>query len=366
MLKVTALLFLLLLQMHPVYAYYSILQRDEDLKRNLDQQPFQPYETNAAFFKFPKYNDANSLEINISQRYFFRNDQQSDNGTQEPSIRSFNFPASQEWLHDINLYFSFTGRFDFFWSPFGDIERDSKPVISRFENPAFHILRRTNKVRATPEKRLAGLQWFDLGIEHMSNGQSIDANDPVIKPIIQQAYLERDNDPSAYKVLDSISRTNATIALTAEAAWNGIIYPNNASDSLFAKIILRSGQEADVYWGRYANTDVDFDDYHLFRLQYTKIFPDSKSKKNNIVPEIGFELIGGKKMFEYLNDNILHSGHDDTHREDAWNIHVVYPVNLYWFGYIPLAFKVHYGPMDNISLYTTHVKHYSVGVAFSY
>jgi hypothetical protein len=237
---------------------------------------FQNYETNSLLAK-RTYDDNNALEINVSMRYIF-----SQDGTREVK-------------KDCNYYhfFSYTGKYDFYW--LGKDTRPSGPVISRLQNPAYHFrlngkLKHVDDRQRDVEQCQSSLNsfsdyynWLDIGIEHISNGQSLNADEN------RTFIINHIND---HDVMDSVSRVGATVALTMEINKR-FIFPvvNKPSELSLKWYAVRVGQEADVYWGTKANTNVDFNDYQLLRGQWALLLGKNK---NGLPAQFVTELNIGK------------------------------------------------------------------------
>ncbi len=305
--------------------YSSHAQALEAMRHENDDDFFQPYEVNSIMFKHT-HDDDNASEINISMRYFFRSE--SDESRKE--------------IYQFQPFFSYTGRLDFYWLL--QNTRPSGPIVSRYQNPAFH-LRRNDEVNGE-----AG--WWDVAVEHISNGQPLDATKN--RELVLRAYQIRDRS-----TMDSISRTAATVALTLERNTE-LPFPllglsNELNVKWYAK---RFGQEAEVFWGPHANENLDFNDFQILRIQWKLNLEDvlkpntdnALRKRKRLPPQFSAEMnIGAKGL-----------------SEDSWNFALILPWDVPHVGVLPFALTVHRGPLNNMSDYTRSQNSIAFGFAFAY
>lgn len=277
---------------------------------------FKPYEINSIMFKHSS-GDENASEIKISMRYYFKRIKQDE--------------AEPDALADIygfNTFFSYTTKLDFYWLL--KDTRPSGPVISRFHNPAMHF------VTDTPNAKF----WssIDFGIEHISNGQALDVDNN--QAMIATAYQSRN-----HVVMDNISRVGQTIGLTIEARPKLSLVNN---DEMFFKLYaIRCGQEANVTWGPYANSGVNFNDFQLARIQWKAPID---------------HLLGTHKRAVF--DAEMNIGRKGL-AGDSWNFLLrMNPADVLW--QIPLAISMHRGPMNNLSDYTQNQNTFAIGATFTY
>ena len=227
-------------------------------------------------------------------------------------------------LLQFQPFFSYTGRFDFYW--LGQNTRPSGPVISRFQNPALHF------------RRFDQTGWWDAAVEHISNGQPLDADKN--RQLVLRAYQVQDRS-----TMDSISRTAATLALTLERNTELPFRPFGLSNELNVKwYAKRFGQEADVFWGPHANENLDFNDFQIARIQWKLKLEDGSTSGKRLPRQFFAEMNVGAKGLS----------------EDSWNFGLICPI-----GVFPLAFAVHRGPMNNMSDYAKSQNSVAIGFAFS-
>ncbi len=275
---------------------------------------FVPYEVNSFMFKTTSGDDSSS-EINISMRYFFKS---QDN-------------ATRAMIFGFNPFFSYTGKYDFYWLPFKGETRPSSPVISRYQNPAFHF-----RYQPKNSDLFRPGEWVDIAFEHISNGQSLTANEN--RAAVLNAYQTHNN-----AVMDSISRTGAMLALTLE----GRKILTSRSDLAIKWYVYRYAQEADVFWGRFANRSVNFNDFQRVKIQWRIKYDGPQS---NLPWQFSAEMSIGSLGFS----------------EDSWNFLLNTPVRILGEYEIPLAFSAHRGPMNTLSDYTRPQNTVAVGFTFAY
>lgn len=312
-------------QAQAFYAQSAAPEKQDERCKGVDQDDisshyFAPYEVNSFMLKETSGDDPAS-EINVSLRYYFIS--QTETGDNCKTYHKAMFIGA-------NPFFSYTGKYDFYWWPVRET-RPSAPVISRYQNPAVHL-----RYNVKPDYFLPAGSWGDIGLEHISNGQALTALNN--QATIRNAYLNNDN-----AVMDSISRVGAMAALTLE----GNIRLGDNSDFALKWYAHRFRQEADVYWGPYANQGVDFNSFQRVKAQW-------RIKYN------GLNLTRLPWQFSAeLNVGALGLS------EDSWNFMLNTPFRIDDYE-IPLAFTAHRGPMNNLSDYTRAQNTFAFGFAFAY
>ncbi len=277
---------------------------------------FAPYEVNSFMFKKTSGDDLSS-EINISMRYFFKS---QDKNARKATIFGF------------NPFFSYTGKYDFYWWPIRDT-RPSSPVISRYQNPALHF-----RFQFQDNGYFRAGDWGDIALEHISNGQALTAKDN--RTTVLNAYQTHNN-----AVMDSISRAGAMLGLTLEA--RKMLTP--MSDLTIKWYVYRYAQEADVFWGRFANRSVNYNDFQRIKIQWR-------------IKYDGFCWTELPWQFS-AEANIGSLGFS----EDSWNFLLNTPFKFPRTDYeIPLAFSAHRGPLNTLSDYTRPQNTFAVGLTFAY
>ncbi len=282
---------------------------------SLPGQFFAPYETNSFMLKSSR-NDDPASEINLSLRYFFR---------------SQTSPESKMEILGFNPFFSYTGKYDFYWWPMRDT-RPSAPVISRYQNPALHF---RYQLPDTAYSRTG--DWADIGFEHISNGQALTVSSN--RAAVLNAYQTNNN-----ALMDSISRVGATLALTLE----GKKMISSRSDLSIKWYAYRSSQEADVFWGRFANRNVDFNDFQRIKVQWRIKYDGLR------ITELPWQFCAEMSVGRLGLS------------EDSWNFMLNTPVRMFGSYEIPFAITAHRGPMNNLSDYTRPQNTLAVGLTFAY
>lgn len=297
---------------------------------------FVPYETNTAVGQHT-WGDENSIDVNYSFRYYIY---RPDNDT----------PVDR-----LGLFFSYTGEFDFYAHT-----RESSPVVNRFSNPAFHY-------RLLKQKCITIFcpRWVDLAIEHFSNGQTLDAK-------ANQATLQDAYNNDEHKIFDSISRAGAQYALTGEVKypikldkpWKNFGYTIIPTiNELYLKGLIRFEQDAGVYWGPYANSNVDFNDFQSVIVTWRSIYGEKKHASDT---PVYVQLAWSIGLMGLATDsmNVLVSipfRFDKAHHffcQDEW---LIKPGTT-----IPFAVTAHFGPMNTLSNYTQTQRSIGVGLSFDY
>ncbi len=194
---------------------------------------------------------------------------------------SFKYRLSDERLihsikHNNELYLSYTGKFDFYWTP-GGASRESSPVINRLNNPELHY-----QVNLKP-KFSPGLfvhRSIDFALGHESNGQSID-------------NLASFNDQGVY-ALDYVSRGWDYLSLNYQFEVNNkedcrYVEWSCISGELYLRSFFEDGPfqgeiEDEIFWDPTVSARIE--DYDGLRLTLGK---EHSSGINNF-PTRGFWL----------------------------------------------------------------------------
>jgi hypothetical protein len=279
---------------------------------------FRAYEPNYGIIERTK-DDERSIEAHYSFRYEFFGD------------------------HDTwSTFFSYTGEFDFYAQT-----RDSSPVVNRISNPALHYRINLNK-RAASGKLL--IRWWDIALEHLSNGQVIDVFDKVDDPgspnhdrYVTQVELESGNQ----EYFDTLSRGSNFVS--AEALFRVGNYDNyqnlnenSWSLSLWAKGKCFHSQSSEITWGPYVDRDVQIADYDRFRFSLSQRWIRKTGYFREI--EVGFRWTVGDKWFKTDSQDytLLVSVGGIDHR-------------------LPFYFRAHTGPNDIFSDYTATRRSFGAG-----
>lgn len=291
---------------------------------------FRSYEPNYGVYQWTQ-NDESAIRVHYSFRYLFFT---ADCIRLYRRLRADALPAErQRALAEMRECFTenrrthewyamYTGEFDFYWGT-----RASGPVINRISNPGFHY---------RDHVQWGWLDWWDVGIEHRSDGQTVDPRREELTPagpvrVAEVAYQRGDH---AY--FDTISRdTNYLVAeglhrsgpleLQARVKW------------------LYFGNETDITWGPLADQNVKMRHYDRFRFIVRYTFGGRERRTPAEQRHVFAEWT--------LGDNLLQS--------DSLNAGVYFPI-----GTVPLFVRVHLGPMHTLSNYTQSQSSIGFGLMF--
>jgi hypothetical protein len=230
----------------------------------------------------------------------------------------------KEYDNRSEWYLMYTGQFDFYWGT-----RDSGPVVNRVSNPGAHYRRYTAKgLRPAPGgngEREIHLRWWDVGVEHRSNGQTTDAY--ALAPDGRyRADLENESGNRAY--IDSISQD--TNYLSVEAAYE---YGERVQFALRVKPFYFSNDTA-VTWGPLLGQQVRMQDYDRARFSVEWTF-GATSRQRARQRRLDLEWTVGDKAL----------------KTDSLNAALYWPAT--WGDWtIPLYLRAHYGPLQTLSDFT--------------
>lgn len=233
----------------------------------------------------------------------------------------------------FNFYFKYIGEFDFYAGT-----RDSGPVINRTSNPAFHFLFKL--------KGRKYVDWFDIGIEHRSNGQVTDADDIDTNPTsptfgLHQTEIEDQNNNHEY--FDTISRSADYLSISLGGSFG-----KNLNYSVSGKIYNSSTEESNITWGKLAEKGVKFKDYDLLSLSINKKFMLTNTHIQHII--LGAEYTIGLEAFN----------------ADSLDVNLIIPWQSSSGWEIPLLVRAHIGPMDRLSNYAKEINSIGIGLVFTY
>ena len=284
----------------------------------------QGYEENYVIWQWKKH-DENSLRAHYSIRYL----------VSEPKADDV---SRNEW------FLSYTGEFDFYAGT-----RASDPVTNRISNPAAHFRHYLGNKENLP--RLP-LEYWQVGLEHRSNGQTVDADDRVAGPssqfVAQAKFLSDD-----HKFFDGISRssnflsfkgrlrikTNDTIASSKRKTG-----PTDLDLLIdFSWTPLYFSSDSNVTWGPLANTGIQFSDYDRYSIAVSKRFSYRPGPLHD--PGLSVKWTLG----------------DEGTATDSIDFGLSLPI--YAFGKLfPVYMRYHDGPMSTLSDYTKNQPSFSIGL----
>jgi hypothetical protein len=267
---------------------------------------FIPYQPNSAVVQNTK-GDENSIEVNYSFRYLI--------STPSNDVT--------RWEH----FLTYTGKFDFYRGT-----RPSGPVINRLNNPAWHSRKYFNKQY---------FDWFDVGVEHKSNGQVTLSNELVPGTTQYKAAVEYNAGNHQY--IDSISRGMDYLSFEVK---KDTVLNSCMKCSLYLKLYsFHISEESNVYWGKYAGQNVKFADFE--RVKTVILIPFGKDSPTDLIREFSVEWTVGDKGLA----------------TDSATLWMKWPVSFSW-GVLPLTIRAHYGSMNELSNYSESQRSIGVGLAF--
>lgn len=330
----------------PVFAQ---AEADSRLEQYLEAEisQFQPYEPNYAIWQFTE-EDNDALEAHYSFKYLFtRNDCSDDSLRPLETKRSCIDRYRNRW----EVFLKFTGEFDFYFG-----SRESGPVINRTSNPGLHYRKYTNSLSISDSAKLV---YWDLGIQHFSNGQVVDAELRRDGQFRSQFFY--DIDPfSPY--FDTISR--GVDFLSIESRFR--LGPGAGdSDPITSRCSGGSGcfdfwvrllpyyinDDNPVTWGPDAGLRREVADFERFRFVLSR-YRTYRSKNAG-----GFGIRASELSITW------HIG-DDGLDTDSFDVGLFLPIQIGRRFEIPLFFEYHSGPLNNLSNYSTNQDSFGIGLRF--
>lgn len=215
------------------------------------------------------------------------------------------------------IYAMYTGEFDFYWG-----SRPSGPVINRISNPGLHYRRYLGDFAGH------GLKWYDLGVEHRSNGQT---TDPLAAGATTTYRAEEEYLAGNRAYLDSISQDTNFVVAEVKHNVRSAGEDDTTADprvQLYArwKPFYFSNDTA-VTWGPRAADNPPIADYDRFRFSLAY-------------------RIGRRSRFYAdwtLGDRLL--------KTDSLNLGFHFPIKFDDF-ILPLYFRAHFGPLYALADFT--------------
>ncbi|ARD45129.1 hypothetical protein [Colwellia sp. PAMC 21821] len=292
---------------------------------NAKEQRFNSYGLNSATWQFnSKQDDNDALEGNYSFSYTWFDCRRGNEGKTETNL-SFDTCLPDNKVNFAS-YLSYTGQFDFYMGT-----RHSGPVVNRISNPAIHFQ------WLLPKEDIL-FNYVDIGVEHRSDGQTIENHwrnrDGKLRT--QEAYETND-----YEYFDGLSR-GANYINFSIGKNNNI---SNISWQISAKYYWH--QDSDVNWGPLANKGIKFEDYDLINISL------------NYPLDMSFWLFKDAKL-----SGLYRFGKEFTDA-DSLDVSLLLPLKSERID-LPIFIKAHFGPFENLSNYTRSVTNVGVGLAFSF
>jgi hypothetical protein len=231
---------------------------------------------------------------------------------------SFRYLLQQDRIRQF--FFSYTGEFDFYWFE----ARPSSPVIHRFLNPALHLRWRGSERFSSPQEE----GYLDLGLEHRSDGQVVEAKSPGGIQVAQEAY-DRHDQP----YFDQISRGANYLSLGGRMPQEARGLPL----AVEAKIKGYFTQDSTVTWGPRAGLRDRFADYDLVTLRLAR-------RTERWGRFEGQWTVGAKGL-----------------KTDSLEVGWQRPED----GGLPVYLRWHHGPMNSLSNYTQSQDALGLGLRFT-
>lgn len=245
---------------------------------------------------------------------------------------SFRYVLNTQPTRQPSVYFKYTGQFDFYAGT-----RPSSPVVNRLSNPALHYRHYLHKDTRHDWR----WHWFDLGLEHRSNGQTQDISDPSVAAAAQRAY-ERGN----HAFFDGLSRSADYISLEAKASQ----LQDDGRLAVYAKLKGYLGREDRVTWGPVARLGRTIADYDRLTLKATYTHARYPIEDGAPVTEASLEWTLGDKGLA----------------TDSLNLDLLHTVNVPALKIkLPLYLRFHTGPMNTLSDYTRSQRSVGFGLKFN-
>jgi outer membrane phospholipase A len=277
---------------------------------------FMPNETEASYLVVQQASgDETALHAKYSIKYCLANFY-SSTGNSLPSAEALSNSCRNSGAPDSNLYFSYTGEFDFYART-----RPSDPVINRLSNPALHLQLNHNYL-AWLESHF---KWIDIAFEHRSNGQVSEINTPQEAARAQLAY-----DTNDHTYFDSLSRGSNYFSLESR------VESSDTKTSYSVKLKKYVSQNSEITWGPLAGTNTMISDYDRLRLLVRHCM--------NARSDFSVEWTIGDQGFSTDSINISFTPNRD------------------WL--FPLYIRYHSGPMHTLSNYSENQSYLGVGFEF--
>lgn len=230
------------------------------------------------------------------------------------------FDERDEW------YVMYTGEFDFYMGT-----RPSGPVVNRISNPGMHYRRYYKR----PDDASWGLAWWDLGIEHRSDGQTTNPHALTHENQFRTQVAFENND---HAYLDSVSQDTNFVAIEAEH------YIGKHLDLRTRLKAFYFDNDTAITWGPLANEDIEMADYDRLRLLASvRIGPERPSPADEM-----------RLLLEWtVGDKGL--------KTDSFNLGFYLPLRPGNFR-IPLFFRAHYGPLHTLSDFAREQNSVGIGL----
>lgn len=266
--------------------------------KSCDVSRFQPHEPSYGVYQKAE-EDETALRAHYSFRYVL--DPVPDKESVEQDSAK---PCLPQPRFEAGWYLKYTGEFDFYAG-----SRDSGPVINRISNPGMHYRWRQ------PVAGITSLRWVDLGLEHLSNGQTTEVHSASEAARAQKAYDEGD-----HKFFDTVSRGMNFFSTEVRLGQT-----EDPLGSLYAKARFYFHQDTGVTWGPWAGKGTTISDYDLIRLTWVRAtgVEDGEFSVTWTLGEKGWAT-------------------------DSWDLDYLPSATNRWTWYL----RYHQGPLQTLSNYT--------------
>jgi len=321
---------------------------DPELEKYLDmKQPrFKAYEPNYGIWQWTE-DDEEALEAHYSFRYLFTGPDCTDENRSRKQDKK---ECMENYWNRWEWYLSYTGEFDFYMTT-----RDSSPVVNRISNPAVHS---RWYFGLEDSEFIASLKYVDVAFQHLSNGQTFEADTMENGLLVTQT--EYMNDPNG-PFFDTISRSVNFVSVEASFRLGktfrevdpitGRCKGKTGCFDLWVRLIpWYLDDDNPVTWGPDAgrNSIADYDRLRFILSNYREF-----KKQRNISGLTGWRW-----------DVVWRIG-DDLLKTDSLEISAYLP---YQFGRLqwslPFYIQFHHGPMNNLSEFTRKENSIGVGLRF--
>lgn len=165
-----------------------------------EQWRFQPFEPNYGIWQRTE-DDDQALEAHYSFKYLFTAPDCTDKHRSKKETMK---QCIEGYWNRWDAFIAYTGEFDFYMKT-----RDSSPVVNRINNPTIHARRYMGEKNGG---RFSTLGYLDFAFQHLSNGQTFDAEAMGNGVFVTQTeFLIDPNSP----FFDSVSRSVNFISVEA-------------------------------------------------------------------------------------------------------------------------------------------------------
>ena len=313
-----------------------------------EQWRFQPFEPNYGLWQWTE-DDDQALEAHYSFKYLFTAPDCTDkHRSKKKTIKQCIDGYWNRW----DVFIAYTGEFDFYMQT-----RDSSPIVNRINNPTIHARRYMGEMDGG---RFSTLRYLDLAFQHLSNGQTFDAETMENGAFVAQtAFL---TDPNS-AFFDSVSRSANFISVEARFRLGN---HRNKKNPITGRCLGTKGcydlwlrlipwyvtDDNIVTWGPGAGRRDRIADYDRLRIifAYNREFPKERDKS-------------GLRALEY---SLAWRIGDDLFKTDSFDFSIFLPWQIgsrRWS--LPFYAQYHYGPMNNLSNYTRKQSSFGIGLRFN-